>query len=174
MKNIGDSRPTAKTPVWPRTASMERPRRPDGATRRPQAAQGGEQRSVDGNPLHVSPRKIILPRQPEETPEHAEGHIGRQTVPSLHGVSGEPPHLPQPAGARILRGLWSSSRSNSYMELYPSSPYAGYPSGGYGGVRDSRAVLVEFPDDSDPVYDPYRDVFDDRKRGKKSREHTAI
>lgn len=26
-------------------------------------------------------------------------------------------------------------RSNSYMELYPSSPYAGYPSSGYGGVR---------------------------------------
>lgn len=66
-------------------------------------------------------------------------------------------------------------RSNSYMELYPSSPYAGYPSGGYGGVRDSRAVLVEFPDDSDPVYDPYRDVFDDRKRGKKvQRTHSDL
>lgn len=63
-------------------------------------------------------------------------------------------------------------RSNSYMELYPSSPYAGYPSSGYGGVRDSRAVLVEYPDDSDPVYDPYRDVFDDRKRGGKKVQRT--
>lgn len=66
-------------------------------------------------------------------------------------------------------------RSNSYMELYPSSPYAGYPSSGYGGVRDSRAVLVEYPDDSDPFYDPYRDVFDDRKRGKKvQRTHSDL
>nr|XP_011446872.2 uncharacterized protein LOC105341834 isoform X2 [Crassostrea gigas]XP_034313493.1 uncharacterized protein LOC105341834 isoform X2 [Crassostrea gigas] len=63
-------------------------------------------------------------------------------------------------------------RSNSYMELYPSSPYAGYPSSGYGGVRDSRAVLVEYPDDSDHVYDPYRDVFDDRKRGGKKVQRT--
>lgn len=33
-------------------------------------------------------------------------------------------------------------RSNSYMELYPSSPYAGYPSSGYGGVRG--AILEKF------------------------------
>lgn len=43
------------------------------------------------------------------------------------------------------------------------------------GLSDSRAVLVEFPDDSDPVYDPYRDVFDDRKRGKKvQRTHSDL
>ncbi|XP_061181845.1 uncharacterized protein LOC133190314 isoform X2 [Saccostrea echinata] len=66
-------------------------------------------------------------------------------------------------------------RSNSYMELYPPSPYAGYPSSGYGGVRDSRAVLVEYPDDSDHIYDPYRDMFDDRKRGKKvQRTHSDL
>lgn len=42
-------------------------------------------------------------------------------------------------------------------------------------LSDSRAVLVEFPDDSDPVYDPYRDVFDDRKRGKKvQRTHSDL
>lgn len=33
-------------------------------------------------------------------------------------------------------------RSNSYMELYPSSPYAGYPSSGYGGIRG--AFLEKF------------------------------
>lgn len=36
-------------------------------------------------------------------------------------------------------------RSNSYMELYPSSPYAGYPSGGYGGVRgECLKDLIQF------------------------------
>ncbi|KAK3090800.1 hypothetical protein FSP39_014738 [Pinctada imbricata] len=67
-------------------------------------------------------------------------------------------------------------RSNSYMDI---SPYAGFPShaGHMQGLRDSRAVLVEYPDGTDYYSDPYRDIGyeENRKRGKKvQRTHSDL
>ncbi|XP_056019576.1 uncharacterized protein LOC125668794 isoform X4 [Ostrea edulis] len=95
-----------------------------------------------------------------------------------------PPYLVYQGNSQIYHSQQAPSsyeqygrlpNSNNYLELYPPSPYAGYPSGGYGGVRDSRTLLVEYPDDQGAIYDPYRDVFEDRKRGKKvQRTHSDL
>lgn len=61
-------------------------------------------------------------------------------------------------------------RSNSYLNMYGG--YPPYPSGSNG---DSRAMLVEYPDGQEYIYDPYRDVSEERRHGKKvKRTHSDL
>lgn len=60
-------------------------------------------------------------------------------------------------------------RSNSYLNMY-----GGYPPYPSGSNRDSRAMLMDYPDGHDHYYDPYRDV-EDRRHGKKvKRTHSDL
>ncbi|XP_052072031.1 uncharacterized protein LOC127710283 isoform X2 [Mytilus californianus] len=61
-------------------------------------------------------------------------------------------------------------RSNSYLNMY-----GGYPPYPSNSSRDSRAMLVEYPEGHEYIYDPYRDTTDDRRRGKKvKRTHSDL
>ncbi|VDI63732.1 Hypothetical predicted protein [Mytilus galloprovincialis] len=61
-------------------------------------------------------------------------------------------------------------RSNSYLNMY-----GGYPPYPSQSSRDSRAMLVEYPEGHEYIYDPYRDTSDDQRRGKKvKRTHSDL
>ncbi|KAJ8318115.1 hypothetical protein KUTeg_003206 [Tegillarca granosa] len=104
-------------------------------------------------------------RSASETRAGPPGHAVYQGNLRIYHSSQQMPTLYEPFQGHL-------PRSASYMELY--NPY-GYSA--YGGMRDSRAVLVEYPNDGDFYYDPYREREERRteKSGRKvKRAHSDV
>lgn len=124
--------------------------------------------------MYATPHPYYVDRQPDRNPKRSS---------SLQRASSEE-RLHQSRGHQVYGGgnvhLYHSNpyyyepyglpRSNSYLNMY-----GGYPPYPSGSNRDSRAMLVEYPDGQEYIYDPYRDVSTDRHHGKKvKRTHSDL